>query len=92
MNVERAIRSKFDTVYPAKIMAQTLRIFGEGMKVAVEIVSMAADAGMMPSDRDVISIAGTGKGSDTAIVVRPANSIRTFDVKVKEIIAKPITW
>lgn len=91
MNVERAIRSKFDTSYPAEIMAQTLRLFCEGMKVAVEIVAMAADAGLIPVDRDVVSIAGTGRGADTAIVVQPANSSRIFDMIIKEIIAKPLS-
>jgi len=91
MNVERAIRSKFGTAYPTEIMAQTLRLFCEGMKVAVEIVAMAADAGLIPVDRDVVSIAGTGRGADTAIVVRPANSSRIFDMIIKEIIAKPLS-
>ena len=88
-NVERAIRNKFRGAYPGDIIAQALRVFGEGMKVAVEIVAMAADAGLISSDRDVISIAGTGTGADTAIVVHPANTTRIFDVIVKEIIAKP---
>jgi hypothetical protein len=91
MNVERAIRSKFDTAYPAEIMAQTLRLFCEGMKVAVEIIAMAADAGLIPVDRDVVSIAGTGRGADTAIIVQPANSSRIFDMVIKEIIAKPLS-
>jgi len=91
MNVERAIRSKFGTAYPTEIVAQTLRLFGEGMKVAVEIVAMAADAGLIPADKDVLSIAGTGKGCDTAIVIQPANSSRIFDMTIKEIIAKPRT-
>ncbi len=91
MNVERAIRSKFNTAYPAEIMAQTLRLFCEGMKVAVEIAAMAADAGLIPVDRDVVSIAGTGRGADTAIVVQPANSSRIFDMIIKEIIAKPLS-
>ncbi|MEM2238828.1 MAG: pyruvate kinase alpha/beta domain-containing protein [Candidatus Bathyarchaeia archaeon] len=89
MNVERAIRNKFNTVYPVEIMAQTLRLFCEGMKVAVEITAMATDAGLIPVDKDVISIAGTGKGADTAIVIRPANSTRIFDMIIREIIAKP---
>jgi len=66
-----------------------LRLFGEGMKVAVEIVAMAADAGLIPVDRDVIAIAGTGRGADTAIVIRPANSKNLFDMTIREIIAKP---
>jgi len=91
MNVERAIRNKFGTAYPTEIIAQTLRLFGEGMKVAVEIVTMAADAGLVPADREVLSIAGTSKGADTAIIVQPANSARIFDMSIKEIIAKPRT-
>ncbi|KYH39497.1 MAG: hypothetical protein AYL32_015960 [Candidatus Bathyarchaeota archaeon B26-2] len=89
MNVERAILSKLGTAYPTEIIAHTLRLFGEGMKVAVEIVAMAADAGLIPVDRDVIAIAGTGRGADTAIVIRPANSKNLFDMTIREIIAKP---
>lgn len=88
MNVERAIRNKFNTAYPTGIIAQTLRLFCEGMKVAVEIAAMAADAGLIPVDRDVISIAGNGIGADTAAVIRPANSTRIFDMVIREIIAK----
>jgi len=89
LGVERAIRKSMNTAYPAEIMAQTLRMFGQGTKVAVEIVTMAVDAGAIPHDRDVISIAGTGKGLDTALVVKPENSLRIFDMFVREIIAKP---
>jgi len=88
-NVERAIKDKFNTAYPTEIIAQTLRIFGQGMKVVVEIAAMAADAGIIPTDRDVISIAGSSKGADTAVVIRPANTNRIFDMAVREIIAKP---
>jgi len=87
--VERAIKGKFDTAYPAMIMAETLRFFGEGTKVAVEITVMAADAGLIPTDKDVIAIAGTGSGADTALVIQPANAARVFDLTIKEVIAKP---
>ena len=40
-------------------------------------------------DRDVIAIAGSGRGADTAVVVKPAYSHNLFDVVVREIIAKP---
>ncbi len=87
--VERGIREKFATAYPVEIMAQTLRLFGEGVKVAVEISLMAADAGLIPHDREIIAIAGTNRGADTALVLQPANTTRVFSLKVKEIIAKP---
>ena len=87
--VDRAIQVKFNTMYPAGIIAQTLRLFGEGMKVVPEIVAVAADAGAIPADKDVIAIAGTGKGADTAVVIKPANSRNFFNMVIKEIIAKP---
>lgn len=73
------------------VVAETLRLFGQGMKVACEITAMAADAGLVRTDQEVVSIAGVGKlgGSDTAIVVKPEVSHRFFDMKVKEILCKP---
>ena len=87
--VSRALRTKFNTVTIGDIIANTLRVFGDGVKVACEIALMAADAGLVRTDEDVISIAGTSRGADTAIVLRPVNSHDFFDLKVKEILCKP---
>ncbi|MGI6487178.1 MAG: pyruvate kinase alpha/beta domain-containing protein [Syntrophothermaceae bacterium] len=87
--VDRAIRNRFGGVYPAEIMAQTLRIFGQGVKVAVEIACMALDAGLIPYGKEVISIAGTASGADAAVVVLPAHSNHFFDTEVREIICMP---
>ncbi len=88
-SVERAIRKDFGTIQPLELIANTLRFMGEGTKVCIEIALMAADAGLIPVDKDVIVIAGTGKGADTALRIQPANTGRFFDLKIKEIIAKP---
>lgn len=53
---------------------------------------MAADAGLIPTDKDVVAIAGTSKGADTALRIRPANAARFFKLKVKEVIVKPHTF
>ena len=87
--INRAIRQKFDTITPVEIIAQTLFIFGAGMKVVCEIALMAADAGLVRTDEDVITIGGTGRGADTALVLRPVNSMGFFDLRVKEILCKP---
>lgn len=87
--VNRAIQAKWETMYPSGIIAQTLRLFGQGMKVVVEIAAMASDAGAIPADKDVLAIAGSSRGADTAVIIKPANSHRLFDMVVKEIIAKP---
>ncbi len=87
--VSRALRTKFNTVAIGDIIANTLRIFGQGMKVACEIAMMAADSGLVRTDEDIIAIAGTGRGADTAIVLKPVNAHNFFDLKIKEILCKP---
>ncbi|HEX68657.1 MAG TPA: hypothetical protein ENG13_06305 [bacterium] len=70
------------------IVADTLRIFGQGMKVCVEMAAMVSDAGLVPPG-DIIAVAGTGRGADTAVIIRATSSNRFFEIKVREIIAKP---
>jgi len=88
-SLERAIRKDFGTLQPLELIANVFRLLGEGTKVCVEITLMAADAGLIPVDKDIIAIAGTGRGADTALRIRPANTTRFFDLRIKEIIAKP---
>jgi hypothetical protein len=71
------------------IIAMTFRTFGQGMKVACEIAAMAADAGLVRVDEEIISVGGTGRGVDTAIVLQPSYSHRFFNTKIKEVICKP---
>ena len=87
--VGRAVRKQLGTYELEEFIAYTLRLFGEGMKVVVEIALMAADAGLVRTDEPVIAIAGTGKGADTAMVLKPANAQAFFDIKVLEILCKP---
>jgi hypothetical protein len=87
--VGRGVRNKVGTYQVDEIMAYTLRIFGQGTKVAVEIALMAADAGLVRTGEDVISVGGTGKGADTALVLRPATSSHLFDLRVREVICRP---
>jgi hypothetical protein len=71
------------------VSAMALRTFGQGMKVALECATMAADAGLVRVDEDIIAIGGTGRGADTAVVVQPSYTHRFFDTRVREIICKP---
>lgn len=87
--VDRALRFKFQGVYPAEIIASTLRMLGEGVKVCVEVSSMALDAGLIPYGKDIIAVGGTERGADTALVITPAHSQDIFATKIKEIICKP---
>ena len=87
--VDRALRQKFGGVYPAEIIASALRIFGQGVKVCVEIASMALDAGLIPYGEEIICVAGSSRGADTCCVIVPAHSNDFFGTAVKEIICMP---
>lgn len=87
--VGRGIRNKLDSYQVDEIIAYTLRIFGHGTKVAIEVALMAADAGLVRTDQDVISVGGTSKGADTALLLQPANSADFLSLVVKEVICKP---
>jgi len=72
------------------LMANLLRCFSQGVKVCFEIVLMATDAGLVRSGERVIAIAGTARGSDTALVMQAASSQRLKRLRVNEIICKPL--
>ncbi len=68
---------------------------GNGLKVAIEAALMATNSGRLQPGRDVIALAGTRDGLDTAIVVKSAYSINIFSKdagerpEVREILAMP---
>jgi hypothetical protein len=86
--IERSVAQKHSGVYPALLIADALKLFGQGTKVAVEVTVMAADAGTLTGN-DIIAIGGSSRGADTALVVRPAHQNNFFDLRIWEIICKP---
>lgn len=86
--VGRSVRKKFNTWQVEEIIAQTLKRFGEGTKVAIEVSLMAADAGLIPANEEIISCGGSGRGLDTALVLKPTHAQTFFDLDVLEIICK----
>jgi uncharacterized protein len=73
------------------VVANTLRLFSQGMKVAVEISLMAVDAGVVPAGTEVIAVAGTNDGADTAIVIAPSFARKVKETSIREILCKPRT-
>jgi hypothetical protein len=79
----------YDSSIPT-LMANILRCFCQGVKVCFEIVMMATDAGLLSKGEKVIAIAGTGRGSDTALVMQASSSRNMKKLRVNEIICKPL--
>ncbi|UCG02514.1 MAG: hypothetical protein JSW11_00690 [Candidatus Heimdallarchaeota archaeon] len=88
--LERSFRLHQQTMLPIEMIAITIRkCFGEGTKVTMEMTIMVSDAGLIDTTKDIISIAGTGRGLDTAWIVKPSYSNSLFDLKMKVPICKP---
>ena len=87
--VNRAVRKKLGTYQLDEIIAYTLRLFGQGIKVVAEIALMAADAGLVRTDVPLMAIAGSGRGADTAAVLLPTNAQTFFDLQILEIVCRP---
>lgn len=89
-----AASGSFDNTFlkicPTGIVADTLRMFSQGVKVCVEISVMALDAGIIPYGEKVIAVAGTGIGADTALIIIPEYSNKMLNTKINEIICKPV--
>ena len=71
-------------------LANMLRVFCQGMKVCVEIVLMATDAGCVDIGEKVIAVSGSGRGSDTAVVAIASTSTKFNEFHITEIICKPL--
>jgi hypothetical protein len=93
--ISRSFRKELKVHTPVEIIARLLRsVFGDGLKVCVEITLMAADAGLITceKDKEILAIAGMGRGADTVAVVRPAYTANFLDLKIKQILCKPVLW
>jgi hypothetical protein len=87
---ERAFENKYKSgLLPLNIVADTLRMFSQGMKVCLEVAVMAAEAGFITPDEEVVAIGGSGTGADTAVVAKPAYAASMFETKFKAILCMP---
>ncbi|TFF98777.1 MAG: hypothetical protein EU547_00430 [Promethearchaeota archaeon] len=88
--VARGIRSKVKMYDNVELIAYAMRqIFCQGIKVVLEIILMATDAGKVDYGEEVLGIAGTGRGADTVGLIKAADTSHFFDLRFKEIICKP---
>lgn len=88
-SAETGLSKKYGGIYPVQIIADTLRMFGAGTKVCVEVAVMALDAGLLPYGEPVVAIGGTAHGADTAVILTPAHANEILNVKIHECICKP---
>lgn len=88
-DVDSSFSGRSGALSHKEVVAETLRRFSQGTKVAVEISMMATDAGLIEEGKEIIAIAGTSEGADTALVLKSVCPRRFLELEVREIIAKP---
>jgi len=87
--------SKWKMPIPEEIVRDTLYAFGQGLKVAVEVVLIAVAAGFLEPFQTVIGVGGTSRGADTAIVMDatyPNHLFSTDETKrlrIREVLCRP---
>lgn len=87
--VPKIVRGKYGGFSNLDLIADTLRMFCEGMKVCIECVIQSADSGKIPVGEEVAAIAGTASGADTGIILESQHSHKIFDIGIREIICMP---
>jgi len=94
-NIDRSFLAKYGGVSTQEIINETLRLLCPGFRVCIETALMAADSGEIPINQETIVMAGTERGLDTAVVIKPSYSVKMFDLyegmEIREIICKPRT-
>ena len=89
--VEKSFTNKYKNDFmPLNIVADTLRMFSQGVKVCVEITIMAAEHGFITPDEDVIVVGGSGHGADTSLVMKPAFASDMFAIRIRSILCRPV--
>ena len=86
---ERAMSANFGGVYPAELIAQSLKMLSQGIKVAVEISCMALDAAKLTYGQPVIALSGSSIGADTVTLLTPSHGADLFKTRIHEILCKP---
>ena len=76
-------------IYPVEIIAHSLRMLSQGVKVCVECGVMALDCAAIPYGEAIVAVGGTGTGADTACVLTPAGANAILECRVHEILCKP---
>jgi len=87
--------ARWTVLTPDRFVREVLYCLGSGFKVAVQVTFMAVSSGYVDPHQDVIAVGGTGKGADTAIVLKSTHPEFLFAedpekrLEVREVVAMP---
>ncbi len=88
--VEKGFSEHYKTnLLPLNVVADTLRMFSQGVKVCVEIAIMAAEHGFVTPEEEIVAIGGSGHGADTALIMKPVFAADLFKAKVRALLCMP---
>ena len=88
--VEKGFSEHYKTNFlPLNVVADTLRMFSQGVKVCVEISIMAAEHGFVTPEEEIVAVGGSGHGADTALIMKPVFAADLFKAKIRALLCMP---
>lgn len=88
-SVNSHFQSKYGGTYNSIAFADGLRMVCQGLKVIVEISTMAADANLVSTKKWTIVCGGSHRGLDSSCLVKPCNSTDMSKFKLGKFLALP---
>jgi hypothetical protein len=89
--VQSALNKQYAIQDFSGLYARLLRDnFSDGVKVCIECVLMACDAGAIQPEEQVLAVAGSGSGADTLCLIKAQTSRMFGKLRVNAILAKPL--
>lgn len=86
---ERSLSKTMGGTYPLEIVANTLRMFSQGIKVCVEITLMACDHGTIDMNETIVALGGSGHGTDSCCILTAQPSHLLLQCNIQEILCMP---
>lgn len=86
---ERSLSKTMGGTYPLEIVANTLRMFSQGIKVCIEITLMACDQGAIDMNETIVAIGGSGHGADSSCVLTAQPSHHILNCNIQELLCMP---
>lgn len=87
---ERGLSAKFGGISPIEVMAYSLRMLGQGTKVAVECSVMALDGGMIPYQKPSSPSAEPAAAQTPLWCCGPPHAANILDTKIDRVLCKPV--
>ncbi len=77
------------TSFTTEIFTSTIRHLNENVQNCIQGASIALELELIPKDKEVLVMSGTGRYLDTLLLVEPGSLTKIHLTKIKEVLCEP---